>query len=328
MENGRLIEGKPSYDNSATWTERVHDELFAFDNADVSINGDDGEQWSLHFENLKTAGVATWRRWGRVRAVVLTMTGISDAVDADAVARCTSASAPFFPAEEIAKAVAKLHRPASMHLFTDQKILADRLINTVSTSIAKVLFHEADVTTNRKPLASNLRAPGEIAFALQNFASDSSLQSEHLLAYSDLMRQELNRELISLFDGWLERAADLFDLNIGVNEVKMKLFFRSLGKSAGGVWVYNSTSADEPEATSLLLSGLDPLEDVAALAAHFERMPEVDRSEAWARRFEAIGKDKRPLLPRFLSDKIKPTELGERISGCFAGAFFRWKKVL
>jgi hypothetical protein len=73
---------------------------------------------------------------------------------------------------------------------------------------------------------------------------------------------------------------------------------------------------------------LDPTEDLAALAAHFGRIPEVDRFEAWAERFEAIGMAKRPLLPRFLGDKIKPTELGERISGCFAGAFFRWKKVL
>jgi hypothetical protein len=215
-----------------------------------------------------------------------------------------------------------------MHLFTDQKILADRLINTVSTSIAKVLFLEADVTTTRKPLASTLPAPGEPVFSLQNYASDSSLQSEYLLAWSDLMRNKLNCELISTFNEWLGRPAGLVDPSIRLDDLKVKLFFQSLGKSAGAVLVYNSTSADEPEATSLMLSGLDPLEDLAALEAHFRRMPEVDFSEAWAQRFEAIGKDKRPLLPRFLSDKIKPPELGERISGCFAGAFFRWKKVL
>jgi hypothetical protein len=253
MEDGRLIEGKPSYDNSATWSERVYHELLAFDNADISINGDDGEQWSLHFENLKTAGVATWRRWGRVRAVVLMMTGVSDAVDADAVARCTSASAPFFPAGEIAKAVAKLHRPASMHVFTDQKILADHLISTVSTSIAKVLFHQADVTTTRKPLASTSPAAGEPVFTLQNFAPDSSLQSEYLLAWSDLMRDKLNRELISIFNERLRDPASLIDLNIRLNDLKVKLFCQPLGNSAGAVLVYNSTSADEPEATSLLL---------------------------------------------------------------------------
>jgi hypothetical protein len=44
MENGRLIKGKPSYDNSATWSERAYHELLPFDNADISINTDDGNR--------------------------------------------------------------------------------------------------------------------------------------------------------------------------------------------------------------------------------------------------------------------------------------------
>ena len=102
--------------------------------------------------------------------------------------------------------------------------------------------------------------------------------------------------------------------------------WQPLGKTTGVAMINNATSDEEPEATLLLLTGLDFVDDQAAIEAYETRVAARGISGAWSKAFRRITTAQRPLLLRFLSDRTQPSEMGEKIAWCFAAAFFRHKK--
>ena len=109
---------------------------------------------------------------------------------------------------------------------------------------------------------------------------------------------------------------------------RLNLMWQPLGKTAGVVMAYNGLSPDEPEATWLLLTGLNALDDQAAIEAYEKKVAVSGISAAWPKTFRTIATAQRPLLVRFLNASSRPSSLGEKVACCFAASFFRKRKVL
>jgi hypothetical protein len=327
VEKGRVISGKPAHDDPAHWTKRVYNEVLGASTANIRFDGM-GEGWALYFENLKSAGVTTWRYRGNIQAVALVITGLSDAVDADAVARCLKASASFFPAQSFKSALSKLYRPAAIQLSADREVFAQRLVSTVSIAIGKAIFEKVNVTTTRPPLGSGSRFADETIFAAQTYGSDGRLHSTQRLAWSGVASDRSGHEIIGMFEHGFTNVKSRLEFGIEAGAQKLKVTWQEFGKTAGVATVYNSTSADEPEATLLLLTGLDFMDDQATIEAYEKGVAARGMSGAWSKAFRRITTAQRPLLLRFLNDRTPPTKLGEKAAVCIAAAFFRRKKVL
>jgi hypothetical protein len=327
VEDGRIINGKPAHDDPAHWVRRIHREIPADRSANIRFE-DAGEGWAVHFQNLKTAAVAIWRYRGNVRAVGLVTTGLSDAVDADAIGRCVKAASDFFPAQSVQSSVAALNRPASLQFAADRGAFSNRLLNTISIALAMALFEQVMVTTTRPPLASNSRSAAQTLFAARAYAPDGRLLWTRERGWSDVVADSLGREMTASYDQSLKGSDGRWEGTVGVNDQNLKLIWQPFGKAAGAAVLYHSSSANEPESTLLVLTGFDFLDDQAAIEAYETQVAGRGMSGAWSKAFRQIAAAQRPLMVRFLGDRVKPTAIGEKAAMCFAAAFFRHKKVL
>jgi hypothetical protein len=326
MKEHQLINATYVSDDPKPWITSVKQQLLGSEATNIHLKDSDG--WQVRFENLDTAAVATWHRGERIRAVSLVMTGLSDKTDAGAVLRCMRSCGSFCPNTEIKAAASQTNRPAALHFAADEGTFSTALVNTIATAMAWAIFEKAKDAPDRPPLVFGPRLAGNTIFAVESYMPDGNLFSTSHLSWEAMTSDPVGREVTASLLQALRSSRERFDAGVEVKNQRLNLIWQAFGKTAGVAMIYNQASADEPEATLLLLTGLDAADDKAAIAAYERRMASRGITEQWATAFGLIRLAERPLMLRFLNSKTAATGIGENAASCFAAAFFRIQKVV
>ena len=326
MKESQLVKAKFVSDDPRAWITNLKEQLLGLEAANIHLKDSDG--WQVRFENLNTAAVATWRRSERVRAVSLVMTGLSDTADAGAVWRCMRSCGSFCPATAIKAAASQTNRPAALHFAADEGTFSTALVNTIASAMAWAIFERAKDAPDRPPLVLGPRLAGKTIFAVESYMPDGALFTTSHLSWATMTSDPVGREVTASLLQALRSSRGSFDACVQVKNQRLNLIWQAFGKTAGVAMIYNQTSTDEPEATLLLLTGLDAADDKAAIAAYEQRVAARGITDQWATTFGLIRKAERPLMLRFLNARTVPTGIGENAASCFAAAFFRIKKVV
>ena len=327
VHEGRVVRGRPVHDDAGEWVRRLErDNVLAARGANLVIGKGDAA-WTAMLVSFKTAAVLTWVHQRRIESVGLVLSGVRDQADYDAGQLAGQAADLLLPPRHFDGMRRKAARPALLMVGANQDVFTNRMVNTVSMAVAQVLLARAKAQTPRPPLERVAARPRDAAFGAVTVSPEGQIGSAVPHSLSSVDRDGRYHEMLAFFGEHLADAVGQCRATVGMVTGKWELVWQPFGKTAGVVTMQSMDGDDGQKAVLLLLTGLDVADDHAAVAAYAKHVG-TKMNDAWSKSFASIGRGRRPLAVRFVTNEGQASEAGEMVGWCFAAAFFRHKQVL